>query len=134
MFQNYLKVALRNLKRYKAFSFINVFGLAIGISCVVLILLFVQDELSYDRFHTNAHRIYRVLTTYKQDGNENTIAITEHKLGPLLKTDFPQIEEVVRLGQVNPVVRYEDKIFRENRFYIAECKPLKAWISALTDK
>ena len=60
MLSNYLKVALRNLLRHKGYSFINVFGLAIGMASCVLIMLYVQDELSYDRYHEKAERIYRV--------------------------------------------------------------------------
>src|SRR6476660_2321151 len=124
MFRNYLKIAFRNLLRYKAFSFINVFGLAIGIACVILILLFVRDELGYDHFHAKADRIYRIITQYKEDGHTSGIAIGEHKLGPLLKTDFHEIEEVVRLGQVNLEVRYPrpdgNKVFIENHFYLAD--------------
>jgi putative ABC transport system permease protein len=61
MLRNYLKIALRNLLKHKGYTFINVFGLAVGIACCVLILLFVRDELSYDRFHEKADRIYRVV-------------------------------------------------------------------------
>jgi len=57
MFENYLKVAVRNLLRYKAYSFINISGLALGITCCILILMYVQHELSYDRYHENADRI-----------------------------------------------------------------------------
>ena len=62
MFKNFAKVALRNLLRHKAFSAINIAGLAIGIGSCVIILLWVQDELSYDKFHEKAERIYRVVT------------------------------------------------------------------------
>ena len=61
MFRNYLIVAFRNLIRHKVYSFINILGLATGMACVILIMLFIQHELSYDRNHENADRIYRVL-------------------------------------------------------------------------
>ena len=61
MLKNYLKIAIRNLFRHKAFSFINIVGLAVGMACTVLILLWVQDELSYDKFFKNADNIYLVL-------------------------------------------------------------------------
>jgi len=60
MFKNYLLVALRNMRRFKGYSFINIFGLAIGLCCAILILLWVQDKLSYDKFHKNAKNLYRV--------------------------------------------------------------------------
>lgn len=61
MFKNYLKIALRNFIRHKVFSFINIFGLAVGMACTILILLWVQDELSYDKFFTDADNTYLVL-------------------------------------------------------------------------
>ena len=60
MFKNYVKIALRHLKKNKAYSFINIFGLSVGMACCLLIVLFVQDELSYDKFHDNADRIFRI--------------------------------------------------------------------------
>lgn len=60
MIKNYLKIALRNIRNHKGYSFINIFGLAVGMACCILILLWVQDELSYDRFHEHRDRIYRV--------------------------------------------------------------------------
>ena len=70
MISNYLKVALRNLLKHKAYTFINVVGLAIGLACCVLILLYVKDEVSYDRYHTKADRIYRVTLHGLLAGNE----------------------------------------------------------------
>ena len=72
MFRNYLTIAIRNLLRQKLYSAINIFGLALGMACCILILLFVQDELSYDRYHKNADRIYRVANRINvvRDGEE----------------------------------------------------------------
>ncbi len=63
MFKNYLKTAIRNLKRYKGYSFINLMGLAIGISCCIIILIYVQDEFSYDRYTEDYEQIYRITLT-----------------------------------------------------------------------
>lgn len=60
MFKNYLKIAFRNFKKHRSYSFINIFGFAVGLSCSILIVLFILNELSYDRYHENADRIYRV--------------------------------------------------------------------------
>jgi len=60
MIKNYLKIALRNLRKHKGYTFINITGLAVGLACCLLIVLFVRDELSYDRYHDNADRIYRI--------------------------------------------------------------------------
>jgi putative ABC transport system permease protein len=68
MFINYIKIAVRNLLRNKAYSLINIFGLAIGISCFMLIFLFISDELSYDEFHTKADRIYRLIEIIDNEG------------------------------------------------------------------
>ena len=85
MFANYLKTALRNLVRHKIFSAINIVGLAVGMACTILILLWVQDELSYDRFHKNASCIYFVV---RSDNNQPT-AVTSARLGPALKQELP---------------------------------------------
>ena len=71
MIKNYLTVAIRNIARNKTFSAINILGLAIGMACCILILLYVQDELSYDQHHENAHRIYRIAV---EDENRRSYA------------------------------------------------------------
>jgi len=93
MLKNYLKVAFRNFWRSKVYSFINVTGLAMGMACCLLILLFVQDELSYDRFHAKADRIYQI--TYGLETGK--IARIPPPIAPLLKANFPEVEEVARL-------------------------------------
>jgi putative ABC transport system permease protein len=99
MFSNYLKIALRNLKRHKGYSFINIAGLAFGLACSILILLWVRDETSYDRFHANADDICRVLQQVKFSDHETIWAITQGPLGPGLEKDIP---EVVRSVRVKP--------------------------------
>lgn len=90
MFKNYLKVAFRNFSRNKGYTFINVFGLAAGITCFVLILLYVQDELSYDRYHENADQIYRVVEVI-EDAEESSSQ--PFPTGPTLREDFPHFVE-----------------------------------------
>lgn len=97
MFKNYLKIALRNLKRDKIYSFINIFGLATGIACCLLILLYINDELSFDGFHKNADRIYRVNTDLKFGSTELALQVCSDMMGPIMKKDYPQIENYVRL-------------------------------------
>ena len=87
MVSNYLKTALRNLLRHKVFSGINIVGLAVGMACTLLILLWVQDELSYDRFHKNADCIYLVL----RGGKDGPTAVSSRLLAPALKDDLPQV-------------------------------------------
>ena len=97
MLKNYLKVALRNLLRFKTYSFINTAGLAIGIACCLLILLYIQNELSYDRFNKNADRIFRINTDLKFGSTELALPVVPDLMGPLLKQDFPQVKEYTRI-------------------------------------
>ncbi|MGD8536201.1 MAG: ABC transporter permease, partial [Candidatus Aminicenantes bacterium] len=92
MLRNYLKFAFRNLKRHKIYSFINIFGLAVGMACAILILLWIQDELSYDRFHENANDIYRVVEKWQYSSGEMDYnRVTPGPLAPVLKADYPEI-------------------------------------------
>ncbi len=97
MIKNYLKVAFRNLIRYKTYSFINIIGLSVGIACCLLILLYIQNELSYDRFNKNADRIFRINTDLKFGATELAIPVCSDMMGPLLKQDYPQVEEYTRI-------------------------------------
>ena len=97
MLKNYLKVAFRNLIRFKIYSFINIAGLAIGIACCLLILLYIQNELSYDRFNKKADRIFRINTDLKFGATELAIPVCSDMMGPMLKQDFPQVEEYTRI-------------------------------------
>ena len=97
MIKNYLKIAIRNIKRHKMYSFINILGLAIGIACCLLIMLYIQDELSYDRFHKNADRIYRINTDLKFGGSELHTPITSDMMGQLMKQDYSEVEEYTRI-------------------------------------
>jgi putative ABC transport system permease protein len=98
MFKNYLKVALRTILRQKGYALINIFGLAVGMACCILILLHVQDELKFDRFHSNFDRIYRVveIRSSPERGDRHT-TYSVPPLGPALVTDFPGVERASRL-------------------------------------
>src|ERR1043165_1567617 len=96
MFKNYIKIALRNLWKNKGFSAINIIGLAIGLATCLLIMLFVLDELSFDRYNKKADRIYRVDGDIKFGGNRFILASAPDPMGPTLKKDFPQVEQFVR--------------------------------------
>jgi len=122
MFLNYVKIALRNLFRNKLYSFLNIIGLAIGITCCTLILLFVQDELSYDRFHEKAENIYRVNPTLATSERTMYLATNSHVTGPMLKEEFPEVLDFVRFTTYGSrrVVRYEDKTFSEDKFIWAD--------------
>ena len=116
MFKNYLKIAFRNIKRNKGYSFINITGLAIGMACFILMLLLALDELSFNGFHENAHRIYRAIiedeTVFK-----SPCAVTEPPLAAALKKDFPGIEEAACFNYAGGgLVKYRDKIIEEDYF------------------
>jgi len=97
MFKNYIKIALRNLGRNKVSSIINISGLAIGLACVLLIGMYVKDELSYDRFFKDASRIYRVNTHEKFGNNEFTAGHTPPPVGLALVNNYPEIESYTRI-------------------------------------
>lgn len=97
MIKNYIKTAFRNLMKNKGFTFINVLGLALGLATCLLIVFYVYDELSYDRYNTKADRIYRVNNEIKFGGLENSYAITPAPAAQALKADFPEIEQVTRM-------------------------------------
>jgi putative ABC transport system permease protein len=121
MLKNYLKIAARNFLKYKAYSFINVAGLAIGIACCVLMLLYVQKELSYDRFHQNAERIYRVIVDESNEGNVRHLANTYAPLAPALQAEFPEISRIVRFFPHSVTVeRDEQKRFQEEHFFFVD--------------
>src|SRR6476661_9811630 len=104
MIRNYFKIALRNLMKYKFISFINLFGLTVGITCCLLILAYIINELSFDRYNRQADNIYRVERTFlnPQTGALNLkLAAVAPPAGPLLQNDFKEIRQVTRLLQNN---------------------------------
>ena len=114
MFKNYLKIAFRNLIKHKAFSFINISGLAIGMASCVLILLYIADELSYDRFHEKTGRIYRVNLSGNWAGEELRGSGTPPPLAAALVNEFPEVETSTRIYPPgNIVVHYNDDFFTE---------------------
>ena len=92
MFLSYLKIAVRNIVRRFSFSLINIFGFAVGMTCSILILLWVTHEMNYDKFHENAGRIYRVVTELVQSDNSRYLATTPAPVTPALQQKFPEIE------------------------------------------
>src|ERR1700722_8223712 len=96
MLRNFLKTAIRNLWKSKGFSAINIVGLAIGLSTCLLILIYVVDELSYDRFNSKAERIFRVDGEVKFGDNHSLMASAPSALGPTVLREFPEVEKEVR--------------------------------------
>ena len=97
MIKNYFKVAWRSLLRHKGFSLINIFGLSVGITCCVLVALFIKDEMSYDKYNKDANRLYRVVKDFvNDDGSKLPDATTPPAIGAAIQKDIPEIEHMVR--------------------------------------
>jgi len=126
MFRNYLKVAFRNVKRHKIYSFINVASLTIGMTCVALLLLWIQDELSFDKFHKNIDDIYLVSAHCKKERDELQMPSVPG-VGPLLKELYPEVAESARFlaGLQTFILSYEGKIFSEQRVFPADPEVLE---------
>jgi len=113
MLKNYLKIAIRNIVRYKLYSFINISGLAIGVAVCLLVFLFIRHEMSYDRFHLSSDRIYKII---RETGEGNELeGVTPLPLCEALKTDFPEIE-ALQIRRASNVISYEENSFTEKRF------------------
>jgi putative ABC transport system permease protein len=118
MFLNYIKIAIRNIKRQKTFSILNIIGLAVGMACCILLLLYIQFEISFDMYHKNYDRIYRVIREDK--------AFTPAPLGTKLVKDLPEVEYSTRfIKQDNVLISNETDHFLEDNVYWADPEILK---------
>ncbi|WP_431215711.1 ABC transporter permease [Puia sp. P3] len=116
MFSNYLKIALRNLRRNKVFTAINVLGLALGLATCMVILLFVQHELSYDRYNEKAGQIVRVVIKGRMQGDDLKEAHVMPPVAATLKKDFPEVLDATRIRNMGrPRIAYGDKLFRDDQ-------------------
>ncbi len=120
MFRNYLKLAFRHLLRKKVFSFINIFGLTVGMISCILIGLFITDELSYDGFHTNANKIARVTMDYGRGTSSSQVAITGTKVGPQFKRAFPEVRDFTRTMLWSASISSGSEHFTEKRYLYAD--------------
>src|SRR5580700_5704299 len=121
MFKNYFKTAVRSLWKNRKLSFINIFGLATGMACSLMIFLFVSDESSYDRFNADADRIYRVVKDFvNEDGSRLPDATTLPALAPAMLANIPEVQYATRVfpswGFKN-LFSYQDKNFLEERLF-----------------
>ncbi len=119
MFRNYFKVAIRSLLKRKGYSLINIMGLAIGMAVCLLIILFIQNELSYDQWQQRGNNIYRVVLERRYPGRSTSYAIIPQSIGPAIQKEYPEVMECTRLfdfgGNGNFFLRIGDKIFEEKR-------------------
>lgn len=123
MIKNYVVITIRNLRRHAGYTAINVTGLAIGIASCVLIGIYVQDELRYDRFHENLDRMYRMVNGSEMD-RQPTNANGSYSAGPAREKDFPEVEQAVRFVKMGwgeqRVIVHEEVRFNERNFYFAD--------------
>jgi putative ABC transport system permease protein len=122
MFKNYLKIALRHLKKSPTYSFINIAGLAVGMACCLLISLYVFNELGYDKFHQNAERIFRVQVDLNLNGILYREASIQFPAAEALEQDFPGVAHAVRFYRDGsfPLLQVGDRKFTEERFFFAD--------------
>ena len=109
MFKNYLTIAIRNLARHKVYTFINIIGLAIGLACSTLILLYLQREFSFDQYHSKADRIHYVFTERGSNGNWIGLYHTPAPVAPALEEEFPEVERATRFMHRSVFVHVEGK-------------------------
>ena len=120
MIKNYFKIAWRNLWKNKLFSFINIVGLAVGVTCCVLIFLYVQNQLSFDKYNVNADRIYRMSSTIIQENKVESFAPSSPVTSQKIQSAFPEVEKIVRLTFAKKPVAYKDKRFYDTKILFAD--------------
>jgi putative ABC transport system permease protein len=136
MLKNYLKIAWRNLLKRKAYTLINILGLATGMAVCLLIVLFVQSELNYDKQHEKGKNIYRMVLDRKYPGRATSYSIIPQSIGAAVKTEFPEVLESVRLYNFtgddgNFFLRIGDKMFEEKRVLAADSNFFRVFSSKI---
>lgn len=119
MIRNYFLSTLRNLYRNKVIALINLFGLAIGIACVILFFLWVSDEVSYDRFHENRERTFNLLSVFQQ-GESNSLSVTPFPLAPTLKDRYPEVETYTRYWNSPSLVSYGEISYLDKKIHLVD--------------
>ncbi|HEX8332207.1 MAG TPA: ABC transporter permease [Segetibacter sp.] len=121
MLKNYIKIAWRNLMKNKVLSFINIFGLSIGLTCCILISLYIFNELSYDTHHKNGDRVYQLGSSSSISGKDERYATTSAPVGRAMQTEFPEIQDQARLMRLfsddKTLIKYTDASGNSNSFY-----------------
>lgn len=121
MFKNLFKIALRNIFKDKVYSAINILGLTIGITCSIFLFMYILDELSYDRYHTNANNIYRIVSNIKEPDNAFTWAVAQVPMAQELRNNYPEVKNAVRFyGTGRTLYKNGEKQFNEEDFYLTD--------------
>jgi putative ABC transport system permease protein len=107
MIQNYIKQTWRSLVKNKTYSILNIVGLSAGLTCFAFIALWVSDEVSYDKFNTNYDRIVRVVGSLKTQTGSTEMAVSSAPMAQALKTDYPEVENAVRLDPHEEIIRHK---------------------------
>ena len=128
MLKNFLKIAFRNLLKRKVYTLINIIGLATGMAVCLLIVLFIEDELSFDKFHKNGDQVYRVVLERKYPGRSTSYSIIPQTIGEAIKKEFPEVLESTRIfnfaGGGDFFVKIHDKVFDEKMMWKIKCLDL----------
>ena len=121
MLKNLLTIAFRTLRKDKTYSAINILGLTIGITCSLFLLMYILDELSYDRYHQNANNIYRIVSNIKEPDNAFTWAVAQEPMAVELRDNYPEVKNAVRFsGLGKTLYKHGDKEFNEVDFFLAD--------------
>ncbi len=122
MLKNYLKIAFRNLVRNKAYSAINILGLALGVACCLLLTLYIQDEVSYDKHHERTEDIYRIVSHFQSEMIVNKSGTCSPPIAMTMKDEIPEVETAVRVlpSFDQSLIRYEENLFYESNAFIAD--------------
>ncbi|MEO0331281.1 MAG: permease prefix domain 2-containing transporter, partial [Bacteroidota bacterium] len=125
MLKNYLRIALRNLAKHKVFSFINIVGLTVGISCCLLLFLYIQDELSYDQHHTHAPNLYRITTHFNNSGGmTEDLPTASPPIAMAMWSEFPEVVKATRVVSHPGIdfyqIYYQEKSFSEDKGLVVD--------------
>ncbi|MDX1470663.1 MAG: ABC transporter permease, partial [Flavobacteriaceae bacterium] len=122
MIKNFFKIAFRNLIKNKGFTIINIMGLALGLGCFLVITMYVTDELSYDRFHEKADRIYRLSSHIKFGGTDMNMATTSDAMGQALMNDYPEVVQYTRFytSEGGKLIKKGNQFITENKITYAD--------------
>jgi putative ABC transport system permease protein len=121
MIKNLLKVAIRHIRKHPGYSILNILGLTLGISSALFLIIYVSDELSYDRYHENAGRIYRVSAKITEPDDQFTWNVAQIPMGPQVVQDYPEVQSFVRfINMPRSLYKYEDKEYIEEDFYYVD--------------
>src|ERR1700730_13425157 len=134
MTKNYFKIAWRNLMKNKIFSFINIVGLSVGLTCCMLISVYLYNELSYDRYHKNINQLYQLATIFVKDGKEDKTPNTPAPMAAAMKHEFPEVSETARImalfAEDKTLLQYKPandapKSFYESKGFMADASFFK---------